>query len=147
MTVVAAESPHNCHQNTAHTADGLLRHLAWALAYPLSNNSLYSVGEPILALCPEHASLLAGEGLTKADIKRRLFEHGRTPLSWYPDEAIAWRRGQLEDRGHPADLDVVPVAQHWEDIQVMVVGGPGKHSSIIFTFGLTRSVTEPVQEE
>jgi hypothetical protein len=34
---------------------------------------------------------------------------------------------------------------HPDNIRVLVVGGPGKHSSIIPSWGMTRSVTVPVE--
>ena len=36
---------------------------------------------------------------------------------------------------------LAPIARDWRDIMVIVVGGAGKHSAVIPTFGMTRSVT------
>jgi hypothetical protein len=144
VTAFACENPHNAHQQTANTAESLLKHLSLAMGYPLSNNSLFSDGEPALVLCPEHAALLAQGGYSKDDLKRHLFQHARTPIAWYPDEAITWRLEELRKRGLPTNVEAVPIAQRWQDIQIMVIGGPGKHSSILFTFGLHRSATEPI---
>ena len=38
----------------------------------------------------------------------------------------------------------VTVAQRWEDMMIVVAGGPGKHSMYIPTFGGTRAVTQPI---
>ena len=39
---------------------------------------------------------------------------------------------------------LVTIAQRWEDVMVIVAGGPGKHSMFVPTFGATRSVTRAV---
>jgi hypothetical protein len=43
-------------------------------------------------------------------------------------------------RDKPLDARA-PIARDWRDIMVIVVGGAGKHSAVIPTFGMTRSVT------
>ena len=40
--------------------------------------------------------------------------------------------------------DLLPMTAHPDNIQVFVVGGPGKHSSLIPSWGMTKSVTLPV---
>ena len=37
------------------------------------------------------------------------------------------------------------MTEHPDNIRVVVVGGPGKHSSLIPSWGMTRSVTLPVE--
>jgi hypothetical protein len=44
-----------------------------------------------------------------------------------------------------ADDDLVPMTGDAENIRVMVVGGPGKHTLIVPSWGMTRSVTVPVE--
>jgi hypothetical protein len=40
--------------------------------------------------------------------------------------------------------DLLPMTGHPDNIRVFVVGGPGKHSSLIPSWGMTKSVTLPV---
>ena len=40
--------------------------------------------------------------------------------------------------------DLLPMTGHPDKIRVFVVGGPGKHSSVIPSWGMTKSVTLPV---
>ena len=47
--------------------------------------------------------------------------------------------------GRPPDADV-PWCVTPEDLVVIVAGGPGKHSSVIPTFGATRSVTVAIED-
>jgi hypothetical protein len=43
-----------------------------------------------------------------------------------------------------ADDHLLPMTATPDNIRVFVVGGPGKHSSVIPSWGMTRSVTVPV---
>ena len=47
--------------------------------------------------------------------------------------------------GRPPGADV-PWCVSAEDLVVIVAGGPGKHSSVIPTFGATRSVTVAIED-
>ena len=44
-----------------------------------------------------------------------------------------------------ADDEPVPMTEHPDNVRIMVVGGPGKHSSVVPSWGMTRSVTIPVE--
>jgi hypothetical protein len=46
---------------------------------------------------------------------------------------------------HCADDHPMPMTEHPDNIRVLVVGGPGKHSSLIPSWGMTRSATVPVE--
>ena len=55
-------------------------------------------------------------------------------------------RVKFPARLRDAGLDArVPVAQKPEDFVFIVVGGAGKHSAFIPTFGVTRSVTRALR--
>jgi hypothetical protein len=43
------------------------------------------------------------------------------------------------------DDHLVPVTAHPDNIRVFVCGGAGKHSSVIPSWGMTRSVTLPIE--
>ena len=43
------------------------------------------------------------------------------------------------DASDPA-ATITPTVR-WEDVMIMVAGGPGKHSVVVPTFGATRAVT------
>lgn len=70
-------------------------------------------------------------------------EHAQMPLGKFSKENIERRlRVKLKERYAGASLDaLVPMVQRAEDIIVVVIGGAGKHSAFIPTFGATRSVT------
>ena len=43
------------------------------------------------------------------------------------------------------DADPMPITDHPDNIRVLVAGGPGKHSCVIPSWGMTRSVTLPLE--
>ena len=43
-----------------------------------------------------------------------------------------------------ADDALVPITDHPDNFRVLVVGGAGKHSSVLPSWGMTKSVTLPL---
>ncbi len=140
VTVVGCESPHNINDHVSSRADGILATISSSMADMGANNS-YLQGEPVLALGPEHAAILAAGGLSKSDLRRHLFDHARIPRE-------VWRRGGMADM-HPDNFPgdpAVPVMSDPESLIVIVLGGFGRHSSWLPTFGdTTRSVTRAIE--
>lgn len=89
----------------------------------------------IVALCPEHAELLAREGLTKGQIRRYLWEHAR-----YPYSAIAPSNSPMAripdwfaaKYGNIDGSSLIPVTEKPEGIDIIVTGGAGKHSQFFY---------------
>jgi hypothetical protein len=146
VTVVGAEAPHNVNDHGSTTADALLRALAGTAATTGSNN-VYLGGSPVVILGPEHAATIAGSGWSKADFKRRLWERARVRLDRFSAENLARFSIIAPERfvGRPPDAEV-PWCVSPDDLVVIVAGGPGKHSSVIPSFGATRSVTVAVED-
>jgi len=109
----------------------------------MGSNNAYAFGEPILALGPEHAAILARDGLSKDDIRAYVFAHARVPRA-------LWEAGGMVGMGFaPDDLFPgeagIPLIRKPEHLMVIVVGGPGRHSCWMPTFGaMTRSVTRAI---
>ena len=146
VTVVGAEAPHNVNDHESTNAAGVLFMVAGTLATPGTNDIAYS-GEPVIAFGPEHAATIAREGYSKADARRVLWEHAWVPLGRFSEENIE-RRMRLkfpERLGKAGPEARVPVVQTPEDFVLIVVGGAGKHTAVIPTFGVTRSVTLPLR--
>jgi len=57
----------------------LLKVFADSMRFP-ANNDYYFGGEPWLLIGPEHAQILHREGLSKHDVKHRLWELSRLPV-------------------------------------------------------------------
>jgi hypothetical protein len=107
------------------------------------NNVAIGQGEYFVALGPEHAATIAGAGWTRSDIASYLFERARLPLAQVRAnfKSLAWAPWM-----HAlSDGDLVPMTAHPDNIRVFVCGGPGKHSSVIPSWGMTASVTLPVE--
>lgn len=142
VTVIGGEAPHNINDHESRTAEGILKTIAGTIATTGSNNP-HHASQPVIAFCPEHAATVAGGGYSKADVKNCLYENARVPLGKFSDENIERRlRKKFPERFAKAGLDaLVPMVQCAEDFVVIVVGGAGKHSAYVPTFGSTRAVT------
>ena len=142
VTVFAAEGPHNINDHESTTAEGILKMVAGTMAITGAND-VYYVSQPLVVFGPEHAATVAAEGYSKAQVQRYLFENARLPLDSFSRENIERRfRIMFDGRYAQAAIgELIPVVQRAEDIAIIVLGGAGKHSAYIPTFGGTRSVT------
>lgn len=144
VTVHCGEAPHNAHDMEAADPAAILDKLASAMASTGQNNAPISQGEYFVALCPEHAAACAGAGWTRRHVASYLHQRARLPAgelrrafdlrAWAP-----WQRTLGDD-------ELMPMTEHPDNIKVFVVGGPGKHSSVIPSWGMTKSVTIEVEE-
>ena len=139
VTVTAADGPHNLNDHISHAADGILATVTAGLSDMASNNA-YLYGQPTIAFGPEHAAILAAAGLSKTAIQTHIFEHARIPRELWLRGGMA---GMFEDR-FPDDADV-PIIKTAGDLLIIVVGGFGRHSCWLPTFGdSTRAVTRAI---
>ncbi len=142
VTVFAGLAPLNIHENQTTTGSGVLHTLAGSIRIAGLNNYHYD-SDVMLLLCPEHAGMLAKDGYSREDVQRVLFQTARTPLDFF-SEAYVHNRLHLKFPKLYAEHDGATAAllvQDARNILVGVVGGPGKHSNFIASFGGTRAVT------
>ena len=138
VTVLAGEPPHNINDHSGRSAEDILTIIAGAMAVTGANNA-YTGGETLLALGPEHAATIGNDGFSKGDIVAWLQQRARIPLERYTPDTLLERFREIP--GGP-----VPIIPTVEDLAVIVLGGPGKHSSWVPTFGgSTRSVTREIK--
>jgi hypothetical protein len=136
VTVVAAENPHNVNDHSSTSAKDLLVTIAGSLINIGSNNMQSQGGNPILALSPEHAATLARDGYLKDDIRNYIFEHSRVFLRQFPEGLRKlWHKGRSEN-------DTVSIVKDKKDLIILVVGGPGKHSSYLPTSSGNWAITK-----
>jgi hypothetical protein len=146
VTVCGSEGPHNVNDHGSTTGEALLFALAGTAATTGNNNVYLSRGDPLVILGPEHARTMAASGWSKREVKRRLWERIRVRV----DRFSAENRGRFACIA-PERFDGVPddAEVSWcespDDLMLIVAGGPGKHSSVVPTFGTTRSVTIPIE--
>jgi len=138
VTVTAVENPHNINDHTAITAEEVLTTIASTMATMSNNNVLLQSGEPILALGPEHAATIANNGFSKGDIRAFIHQKARIPQRRFYRRAIQRYYPNLDENA------LISITPNKEDIMVIVVGGAGKHSSFLPTFGQTRSITKAI---
>ena len=137
VTVLAGEPPHNINDHSGRSAEDILTIIAGAMGVTGANNA-YTGGETLLALGPEHAGTIAGDGLSKDDIVEWLSRRALVPLERYTEDTMLERFGAIPE-------GPVPMVRNSEDLMIIVLGGPGKHSSWVPTFGgTTRSVTREI---
>lgn len=146
VTMVGAEAPFNVNDHFSKDEVGLLKMIAGTIANSGANNWYYA-SNAVVALCPEHAETLAKAGLSKRDVKQRLFEQSTIPLGQLSPENIEERfRKRDPARYANAPLDTpLTIVQDPDDLIVIVLGGLGKHTMYLPTFGATRAVTRPLK--
>jgi hypothetical protein len=144
VTVHCGEGPHNIHDAEAAGDPALiLDKIASTMTSLGMNNAPISQGEFFVILGPEHAASLASSLMTRKDISSYLFDHARMPASEYRRhfEERAWAQWmKIVADDHP-----LPMTGDADNIRVVVAGGPGKHSLVIPSWGMTRSVTLPLE--
>lgn len=144
VTLHCGEAPHNVHDMENATPGRILDKVASAMTSLAQNNACISQGEYFVLLCPEHAATIAEAGWSRDDVSRYLFHRARVPMRTLREhfDSVAW-----EPWMHAlTDDDLAPMTGAAEHIRVVVVGGPGKHSSVVPSWGMTASVTVPVPD-
>lgn len=146
VTVVAAEPPHNINDHESNTPLGILKTIAGTIASTGQNNT-YHYSEPVVLICPEHAATITSNGMSKQAVKEFLFANSGVPLARFSTENVDRRlRRKFPEKYSNAGPDtLVRMAERADDLMVVVIGGPGKHSAYIPTFGNTHAVTRALK--
>ena len=87
-----------------------------------------------MVICPEHAKIIAGDGFSKADVKKFLWQRTGHRMSEVPEETFNQRVKRRPDLKLTRD-SVIPVTDTPEDIIVVVAGGDGSQSQYIHVWG------------
>ncbi len=143
ITVHCGEAPHNVHDMESDDPAAVLDKVASTMTQWGSNNAPISQGEYFVALCPEHAALCGDAGWSREHVASYLFNKAtvRVGDARAAFNSLAWAPWQQR----LSDDDRMSMTEHPRNIKVFVVGGAGKHSSVIPSWGMTRSVTLPVE--
>jgi hypothetical protein len=135
VTVLPCEPPHNINDHASTSGESILMTIAGTISQT-GANVIYGTAPYTIALGPEHAQTIHRDGWTITDIQQKLYEASAVHVS----------RVSPENRtNYEVDREQAPVNDHYyltrspEDIQVLVVGGAGKHSAYIPTFGFTEA--------
>jgi hypothetical protein len=140
VTVVGAEGTMNMNTHSKE-AQELVRVIAETLQHPPSNEYVHG-GEPWLIICPEHAEIFKRGGLSKADVKRHLWEQSKMRASRLSTKDLERARdSRSADLGELAPDTLLPISEGPENIMLIVAGGPGTHSVYVPCFGNSRAIT------
>jgi hypothetical protein len=143
VTVYGGESPHNVNDHVSTTAAGILNNVSDVAATLGSNVGWYfSQSQLLVVLGPEHAATIAGDGFSRKDVQRFVFEHARLPLGrlklggmWGMHDWPLWMQKVTDESA------MLPQVPSPEDIFVMVGGGSGKHSAVVPNCTFSRAVS------
>jgi len=145
VTVIGAECPHNVNDHESLTAEGVLTTIAGTMGIA-GVNDIYYQSQPLVIMGPEHAKMAAA-GYTKAEAKRFIQQRAHVAVGKLSRENIDRRvKITFKDRlANPKPDDVVYAVQRPEDLLIAVIGGAGKHSAYVPTFGATLPVTRALK--
>jgi hypothetical protein len=145
VTVIGAECPHNVNDHESLTAEGVLTTIAGTMGIA-GVNDIYYQSQPLVIMGPEHAKMAAA-GYTKAEAKRFIQQRAHVAVGKLSQENIERRvRITFKDRlPNPKPDDVIYAVQRPEDLLIAVIGGAGKHSAYVPTFGATKPVTRALK--
>ena len=130
VTVLAGEGPHNINDHASTTGEGLLTTIAGAISQTGAN--VISGDAPyFVILGPEHAATIHRDGWTIQDMQEKLYTDTAVHISRVSREQQKF----YETRTSYLINDRYPLSRGPEDIQILVAGGPGKHSAYIPSFG------------
>ncbi|MFC1905011.1 UGSC family (seleno)protein [Chloroflexota bacterium] len=149
VTVMVSYPPINNLDHWSATPEEHLRYWSHVIN-PLQNaggpcQPIVMKQNPILAVGPEHAQLLASAGWNKDDLKEALWTQARIPLSDLP--AGCSHAGQLTDiLGPITSKTMLPIIARAEQFLIAIAGGDGKHSHYFPPFPGCFPVSKPVSE-
>jgi hypothetical protein len=143
VTIACCENPHNAHDMWSDEPGKILDVIASVVTQLGANNGPVSSAEIFVGLCPEHAATVAGAGWTRADVQNYLFEHARLPAGvrrriYGTPLWAGWMHAAPDD-------ELLPMTENADNYRILVVGGAGKHSCVLPSWGVTQSVTIPVE--
>ena len=133
VTLMSCEPPHNINDHASTSAEGILTTIAGTVSQT-GANVLHGRGTYMVALGPEHAQTIHRDGWSIADIQATLYEASAIDFDRVPQEK---RDSYTVDRDSNVKDGKFYLTSSPDRIQVLVAGGPGKHSAYIPTFGST----------
>ncbi len=143
VTVVGAEGTLNMNTHSKDAAE-MLRVFAECMVHPASNEYCHG-GEPWLVIAPEHADILKAGGLSKRDVKQRLWELSKMAASHLSvKEVLRAQASRTDEYGEIKPETLLAISRKAEDIWFIVAGGPGTHTTYVPCFGNSRAVTREV---
>ena len=135
MTCAMVESPRLCYDDASQDPEPLLIGIADSMS-AMGSWNMHVRSDMVVAMSPEHASICAKAGMTRADVHRRLCEiAGRTVREL--KRGGNWRRERALKLGlDPDDGErFVPAIKDARDLHLIVAGGWGPLTAICHGWG------------
>jgi hypothetical protein len=124
----------------AKDVDDLLKVFADIMAFPGGSDYVYGGGAPWLVMAPEHAHILKVAGLSKADVRIRLWEQSKmSAMRLSAKDFARTQNGRRAELGEITRETMLPISPRPECIGIIVAGGPGTHSVYMPGSGYTRA--------
>jgi hypothetical protein len=144
VTAISADSCVRASDLDSTKAEGVLINFAQKMDGP-------SGPEAIMVICPEHAKIIAGDGFSKQNVKKFMWDRAAYRMKDVPDETFHQRVKRRPDLKLTRE-STIPVTDTPDDILIVVAGGDGSQSQYIHVWGQstpdggsTRSVTKAIQ--
>ncbi|MGE0799836.1 MAG: hypothetical protein AB7G13_30960 [Lautropia sp.] len=140
VTVFGIQAQHNIIDVTAANGFELMQVLAGGMAVVATNNVTHG-GEALLVISPEHARQIHESGFDPVSAGQFLYEHARIDMHRFPPRLVEHLRTR---RPIWVDMAHLPIVDRHEDMQILVIGGPGIQAQFLPSFGATRAITERI---
>src|SRR6058998_1708090 len=135
VALLAADAPLTVYDQRSRTARDLLATVAASMAV-IEHHKMTHWGDTLLVFSPEHAAIVAGDGWSKADVRRFLFERLQRPVH----ELVPGKNGgdglpehvlrKFADPEH--DATPIPKFRAPAHIKILVAGGTaGRFSAVV----------------
>lgn len=130
VTALAGEAPHNINDHASTSGEGILTTIAGTISQTGAN--VISGDAPyFVVLGPEHAKTIHRDGWTIQDMQEKLYTATAVDIARVSKE----QQRYYVDRTNYLINGRYHLSRGPEDIQILVAGGPGKHSAYIASFG------------
>ena len=135
ITCAMVESPRLCYDDASQTPDRLLTGIADSMT-ALGSWNMHVRSDMVVAMSPEHATICAKAGLTRADVHRTLCEMAGLKVRDMK-RGGNWRAERAQKLGvDPNDEDrFVPVIKDAHDLHLLVAGGWGPLTAVCHGWG------------
>ena len=130
VTVMAGEGPHNINDHSSNTGKGLLTTVAGTISQA-GANVISADGPYFVILGPEHAKTIHRDGWTIEAMQEMLYEATAVDMGRISQE----QQKYYEDRTNRLINGRYYLSRTPSDVQILVAGGPGKHSAYVPSFG------------
>lgn len=147
VTVVAAEAPRNINDHGSISSEELIKSVVGSMSATGCNNYHHDNVDVTVIFSPEHAATVARGYNSKRQIKEILHEMAWVSPQKYPyNNFLHIKRMRGLSFGYEDKSARMMISSSPKEINIIVAGGPGKHTMWVPTFGSTHSVIRQIEK-